>query len=103
MSVTNEIQLQKSRQLIDGFKKNINDLRDKGVTLDELSKMSEELDALAAANKECVAIREQLKTKSHNASRILTEVKQTFVEKKKLIKGYYPQEEWIKYGVMDKR
>lgn len=103
MSVTNENQIQKSRQLIDGFKKHINNLRDKGITVDELNKMSEELDELVVSNKEYDAIRALLKEKSRKTNQILKEVKQVFVEKKKLIKGYYPQEEWIKYGVLDKR
>ena len=38
-----------------------------------------------------------------NVNGILSGVKEIFAEKKKIIKGYYPQEEWERYGVMDKR
>lgn|SRR5574344_534652 len=103
MSRTNEIQIEKSRQLIDSFKKNISDLRSKGVTESDLDKMSSDLDALAAANKECDVLREQLREKSRKSNNILSTVKDAFFEKKKMIKGFYPQEQWIKYGVIDKR
>jgi hypothetical protein len=36
-------------------------------------------------------------------NKILQNVKDSFAEKKKIIKGYYPQEEWMKFGVQDKR
>jgi hypothetical protein len=103
MSVTNENQIQKSRLLIDGFRKHINELQAKGVTENELKRMESDLEALSAANKECDAIRAEMRAKSQNARKILTDVKEIFVEKKKIIKSNYPQEEWIKYGVTDKR
>jgi hypothetical protein len=30
-------------------------------------------------------------------------VKEAYAEKKKALKGYYPQERWMDYGVPDKR
>jgi hypothetical protein len=30
-------------------------------------------------------------------------VKEVYTERKKTIKGYYPQERWMDYGVPDKR
>lgn len=89
--------------LIDGLRNNIDTLRDKGFSLDELNAMNAELDALRQANQECDAIREQLSGKVKRLNEILTGVKEKFAEKKKVIKGYYPQEEWIRYGVQDKR
>lgn len=103
MSVTNEIQIQKSRQLIDGFRKNINVLREHGVKDEDLAKMEKDLDALTVANKECDTVRAEMREKSQNSRKILTAVKEVFVEKKKLIKGLYPQEEWIRFGIVDKR
>src|SRR5574344_1149344 len=100
MSVTNEIQIQKSRQLIDGLRKNINEIRAKGINESELKSMSEQLDALSAANKECDAIRATLKTKSRAMNNILAQVKESFATKKKVIKSNYPQEKWINFGVI---
>lgn len=65
--------------------------------------MNAELDRLYAANKECDAMREQLPGKDKHMNEILLGVKEKFTEKKKVIKGYYPQEQWVRYGVQDKR
>lgn len=103
MSKTIDLQIEKSRVLIDGLRNNIEALRDKGFCNEELDSMSADLDALKKANEECDAIREQLSAKVKHVNGILTGVKEKFAEKKKIIKGYYPQEEWLRYGVQDKR
>lgn len=103
MSKTIDLQIEKSRLLIDGIRKNISTLKDKGFSLEELDQMDAELDALKVANQECDAIREQLSQKVKHCNGIMDSVKEKFADKKKTIKGYYPQEEWIRYGVQDKR
>ncbi|MBR1932207.1 MAG: hypothetical protein IJ841_00770 [Prevotella sp.] len=103
MSKTIDLQIEKSRVLIDGLRKNIESLKDKGFSTEELDRMSAELDELKVANDECDQVREQLSQKVKKVNGILTNVKEKFAEKKKTIKGYYPQEEWIRYGVQDKR
>ncbi|MBQ2950274.1 MAG: hypothetical protein IJE12_04410 [Prevotella sp.] len=103
MSKTIDLQIEKSRVLIDGIRKNLGVLEDKGFNNEELDLMCQELNALKAANDECDAMREQLSAKVKNMNSILKRVKDVFAEKKRIIKGYYPQEEWIRYGVQDKR
>ena len=34
---------------------------------------------------------------------VLARVKETYADKKKTLKGYYPQERWVDYGIPDKR
>ena len=34
---------------------------------------------------------------------MMVRVKEAYAEKKRTLKGYYPQERWIDYGVPDKR
>jgi hypothetical protein len=34
---------------------------------------------------------------------VMDRVKEAYAEKKKTLKGYYPQERWMDYGVPDKR
>jgi hypothetical protein len=103
MSKTIDLQIEKSKVLIDGIRKNMRVLGDKGFSNDELDRMAAALDSLKAANAECDAIRQNLSAKVKSMNSILLGVKDAFAEKKKIIKGYYPQEEWIKYGVQDKR
>ncbi|MGN0281300.1 MAG: hypothetical protein ACI4B3_03240 [Prevotella sp.] len=103
MSKTIDLQIEKSRVLIEGLSNNIACLRDKGIASDELQSMSANLDRLKVANEECDKIREELSQKVKAMNAILVEVKDAFAEKKRIIKTNYPQEEWIRYGVQDKR
>ena len=103
MSKTIDLQIEKSRVLIEGLSKNLETLRSKGIVSDELQAMSADLDKLKAANDECDRIREELSRKVKAMNGILAGVKDAFAEKKRIIKTNYPQEEWIIYGVQDKR
>ena len=103
MSKTIDLQIEKSRVLIEGLSKNIETLRDKGIVSDELQAMTADLERLKVANDECDKIREELSQKVKNMNAILSGVKEAFAEKKRIIKMNYPQEQWIRYGVQDKR
>ncbi len=103
MSKTIDLQIEKSHVLIEGIRKNINALRDKGFSEQELGQMESDLVDLKKANDECDAARLELSGKVKRCNELLTRVKERFADKKKTIKGYYPQEEWIRYGVQDKR
>ena len=103
MSKTIDLQIEKSRTLIDGLRKNLTELADKSISAEVLAEMDTQLQALAEANAECDALRAQLSQRVKNMNGILTQVKEAYAEKKKTIKGYYPQEEWSRLGVMDKR
>lgn len=103
MSKTIDLQIEKSRVLIEGLSRNIEALRDKGIASDALENMSADLDRLKASNDECDRIREELSLKVKAMNEILAQVKDAFAEKKRIIKTNYPQEQWINYGVQDKR
>ena len=103
MSKTIDLQIENSRVLIEGLSKNIETLRDKGIVSDELQAMTADLERLKVANDECDKIREELSQKVKNMNAILSGVKEAFAEKKRIIKVNYPQEQWIRYGVQDKR
>lgn len=103
MSKTIDLQIEKSRVLIEGLNKNIETLRDKGIKSEALASMASDLDRLKVANDECDKIREELSQKVKAMNEILAGVKEAFAEKKRIIKVNYPQEQWLRYGVQDKR
>ncbi len=103
MSKTIDLQIEKSRCLINGIRKNLNVLESKGFSNQELDLMASELDKLKVANEQCDAARAELSKKVKECNAILSSVKEKFADRKKTLKGYFPQEEWAKYGVMDKR
>ena len=74
-----------------------------GVSNDEINSMEQSLTELESANAEVERLREELTPKVKKMNEVLAQVKEAYAEKKKTLKGYYPQERWIEYGIPDKR
>ena len=102
MSKTVEIQIEKSRNLVEGLRKHLQGIGG-GVTNEEISAMEQAIGELAAANAEVDRLREELSPKVKQMNAVLARVKEAYADKKKTLKGYYPQERWIDYGIPDKR
>ena len=103
MSKTVEIQIEKSRNLVEGLRRHVKEMGEHGVTNDEINAMEQAVKELEAANAEVDRLREDLKPKVKVMNDVMNRVKEAFTEKKKTLKGYYPQERWMDYGVPDKR
>ena len=103
MTKTIEIQLEKSRMLIQGMKRHISEMGECGVTNDVVAKFENDLDILELQSAEVDKIRAELTEKVRRMNETFMTVKETYSETKKVIKGYYPQERWIDYGIPDKR
>ena len=65
--------------------------------------MEQALKELEAANAEVDRLREELSPKVKHMNEVLARVKATYADKKKTLKGFYPQERWADYGIPDKR
>ena len=102
MSKTVEIQIEKSRHLVEGLRKHLKGIGG-GVTNEEISAMEQTVGELEAANAEVDRLRDELAPKVQQMSAVMARVKAAYAEKKKTLKGYYPQERWIDYGIPDKR
>ena len=102
MSKTVELQVEKSRNLIEGLRKHLNGIGG-GVTNEEIENMVNALSELEKANAEVDRLREELSPKVKHMNEVFTRVKETYTDKKKTLKGYYPQERWADYGIPDKR
>lgn len=103
MSKTVEIQIEKSRNLVEGLRRHVKEMGEHGVTNDEINAMEQAVKQLEAANAEVDCLREDLKPKVKVMNDVMNRVKEAYTEKKKTLKGYYPQERWMDYGVPDKR
>lgn len=103
MSKTIEIQIEKSRNLVEGLRRHVKEMGEHGVTNDEINAMEQAVKQLEAANAEVDRLREDLKPKVKVMNDVMNRVKEAYTEKKKTLKGYYPQERWMDYGVPDKR
>ncbi|MBU9898489.1 hypothetical protein KTQ94_07235 [Prevotella stercorea] len=103
MAKTIEIQLEKSRTFVKGVKRHISEIGERGVTNEEVAKFENNLSILKQQSAEVDKIRAELSEKVKHMNATFMTVKETYSETKKVIKGYYPQERWIDYGVPDKR
>lgn len=103
MSKTVEIQIEMSRNLVEGLRRHVKEMGEHGVTNDEINAMEQAVKQLEAANAEVDRLREDLKPKVKVMNDVMNRVKEAYTEKKKTLKGYYPQERWMDYGVPDKR
>lgn len=103
MSKTIEIQIEKSRNLIEGLRRHVKEMGEKGIANSEIDEMEKRLAQLVDANAAVDRLREELSPKVKLMNEILASVKNTYAESKKTLKGYYPQERWADYGVPDKR
>ena len=102
MSQTVELQIEKSRHLVEGLRKHLSGIGG-GVTNDEIGQMEQALKELESANAEVDRLREELTPKVKRMNEVLAGVKATYADKKNTLKGYYPQERWADYGIPDKR
>ncbi len=103
MSKTTEIQIEKSRNLIEGLRRHVREMGERGVSANEINEMEQAVSQLAEVNEEVDRLREELSPKVKKMNQMLAAVKSAYTESKKTLKGYYPQERWPEYGIPDKR
>ena len=113
MSKTTEIQIEKSRNLIEGLRRHVREMGERlrvgdgtsgmrGVSNNEINEMEKTVAMLSEANAEVDRLREELTPKVKKMNDLMTLVKASYAETKKTLKGYYSQERWPDYGIPDK-
>ena len=102
MSKTVEIQIEKRRNRVEGLRRHVREMGERGVTNDEINTLEQAVKELEAVNAEVDSIREQLTPTLNRMKIVMNRVKEAYTEKKKTLKGYYPQERWMDYGIPDK-
>lgn len=103
MTKTIDNQVEKSTRLIKALKANIAEFESKGVSTARLDLMAEDLKHLEESSKAAEDLRRKLSEQVKRTNNILAKCKEDFARTKAVVRNNYPQEEWIKYGVADKR
>ena len=103
MSKTTEVQIEKSRNLIEGLRRHVREMGERGISNTEINEMEKTVAMLSDANAEVDRLRAELTPKVKKMNDLMIIVKASYAESKKTLKGYYPQERWPDYGVPDKR
>ena len=105
MTKTIDLQVEKTRSLLKGLRDHGNEVRAKGVRLDdaELDALDKDLKELTADSETCDRLREQVSAQVKLVNTKLAAVKERFAELKKGVKQNFLPEDWARYGVLDKR
>ncbi len=103
MSVTILNEIDKADALVAGLRKHQAEVKQLGITIDAINKLEEAGKALRQKDEEVDALRRQASLKGRENRDLLADLKSQMLVLRKAIKARYPQYEWIKYGVQDKR
>ena len=103
MSVTIVNEIDKANVLVAGLRKHLDEVKKYGITTDAINKLEEAGKALKQKDEEMDVLRRQSTLKARENRELLTDLKLQMLGFRKTIKGNYPQTDWIKYGVQDKR
>ena len=96
-------QLEKSKLIITGIKRNQRMGRESGVDESALQKMEDDCKRLEGLSAELDKMQEEFRKKSDEAHAALDVLKYDTKTVKKAIKTKYDQTWWIKFGIPDKR
>ena len=103
MSVTNLNEIDKADVLVAGLRKHLKEAQALGITTDAINRLEEAAKALRHKDAEVDELRRQTNIKAHENMDLIADLKAQMLAMRKAVKGHYPQYEWIKYGVQDKR
>lgn len=96
-------QLDKSKLILSGIKRNQRMGRDAGIDDATLQKMEEDCKRLEAISTEIDKLRDELRKKSDEAHNALNTLKNRTQVVKRAVKSKYDQTWWTKFGIPDKR
>lgn len=103
MSVTILNEIDKADLLVAGLKKHLAEVKQLGISAEAIDRLSKTSGELRRKDEEVDALRRQATLKGHENRELLADIKAQMMEMKRLVKSRYPQHEWLRYGVQDKR
>lgn len=103
MSKTYSDQLNKAKVLVAGLKKNYEQIRNRGISLEELDSLENSISEAEKLNCEVERLRLETSEVATQANKKLITVKDKAVEFKRIVKRYNDISKWADFGVMDKR
>ena len=103
MSVTNLNEIEKAEVLVSGLRKHLKDVQEIGITTDAINRLEEAAKDLRQKDAEVDKLRRQATLKAHENIELIADLKAQMLSMRTTVKARYPQYEWIKYGVQDKR
>lgn len=102
MSKTIRLQVEKSRSLIKGLRKHLNE-GGSGISSQQIASMEQTVAELLAVCEQCERMRADILPVVKRTHELMNDVKADYSNNKQVIRNNYPKEIWIKYGLTDKR
>ena len=103
MTKTIELLIEKSRTLAKGLRRHVSEMGERGVTSAEIEQLEQTLSMLEQQSSDVDKYRAELANKVRLQNDTMSSIKTSYAELKKTLKGFYPQERWVDYGIPDRR
>ena len=103
MSKTVQEQVKKGKLLVSGLRNNIEEMKSRNINSEILNRLEELCQTTEKEGGAQDELKEMYHKKTVEVSALMLELKNSINDIKKSIKPYYPQPEWIKFGIEDKK
>lgn len=103
MSITILNEIDKAKVLVDGMRKNLDKAKQLGIDAPALDRLEKAFTDLKIKDDELDALRRQATLKVKENNELLADLKEQMLSMRKAVKQNYPQQEWMSFGVQDKR
>ena len=103
MSVTVLNEIDKAEALVSGLRKHLGEVKTLGITAEAVDRLEKAGKELRKRDEELDALRRQATVKGRENRELMVDLKAQLMELKRRVKSRYPQSEWLRYGVQDKR
>ena len=103
MSITILNEIDKAKVLVDGMRKNLDKAKQLGIDAPALDRLEKAFTDLKSKDDELDALRRRATLKVKENNELLADMKEQMLSMRKAVKQNYPQQEWMSFGVQDKR
>lgn len=103
MSKTYSNQLDKAKVLVAGLRRNYEQIRSRGISLENLTDLENAISEAEILNGEVERLRSEINEALAAANKKLITIKDRTLEYKRIVKRYNDMSKWADFGVMDKR
>ncbi len=103
MSITILNEIDKAKVLVDGMRKNLDKAKQLGIDAPALDRLEKAFTDLKIKDDELDALRRRATLKVKENNELLADMKEQMLSMRKAVKQNYPQQEWMSFGMQDKR
>ena len=103
MSITILNEIDKAKVLVDGMRNNLDKAKESGIDAPALDRLEKAFTDLKIKDDELDALRRRATLKVKENNELLADMKEQMLSMRKAVKENYPQQEWMSFGVQDKR